>query len=459
MRDDKCYTCGRRNPGLWGFGPALRNLGVTFSFAPMVIGASATIYVATLLLSGGAIRLDSIMALLAPSTPVLFLFGASGAIPVFTFGRWWTVLSAGWLHAGLLHIVLNMYWVRYIGPAMVDILGPARTIIVYVAAGVTGFALSSFAGAFLNGLPIPLLRGAGFTVGASAPVFGLIGALYHYGRTSSSIVKQQATYFAVQAIIFGLIFPGIDNYAHLGGFAGGYVMSAFFNPMTRERGDHMIVAVVLLAATLLSSCASDSWHLPCELHDRARRRLQMLKTLLAGTVVLSLAAAPAFAGQQPTTDKTPTAKAGGASDTLFVKNAAKGGLAEVELGQLAADHGASDQVKKFGQRMVTDHGKANDELKSLAQQKNIKLPTEIDATNKALHDRLSKLSGAAFDRAYMQHMLTDHRKDVNEFKREANSGRDPQMKSFASTTLPTLEEHLQHARQARQAATSAAAGN
>jgi len=262
VRDDKCYTCGRRNPGLWGFGPALRNLGVTFSFAPMVIGASATIYVATLLLSGGAIRLDSIMALLAPSTPVLFLFGASGAIPVFTFGRWWTVLSAGWLHAGLLHIVLNMYWVRYIGPAMVDILGPARTIIVYVAAGVTGFALSSFAGAFLNGLPIPLLRGAGFTVGASAPVFGLIGALYHYGRTSSSIVKQQATYFAVQAIIFGLIFPGIDNYAHLGGFAGGYVMSAFFNPMTRERGDHMIVAVVLLAATFLALAASIITGLP-----------------------------------------------------------------------------------------------------------------------------------------------------------------------------------------------------
>src|SRR5207244_3505079 len=145
VRDDKCYTCGRANPGLWGFGPALRTLGADFGFAPVVIGASATIYVLTLLLSGSAIRMEGIMGLLAPSTPVLFLFGASGAIPVFTFGRWWTVLSAGWLHASLLHIALNMYWVRYIGPAMVDILGPARTIIVYVAAGVTGFALSSFA--------------------------------------------------------------------------------------------------------------------------------------------------------------------------------------------------------------------------------------------------------------------------------------------------------------------------
>ena len=111
-----------------------------------------------------------IMSMLAPSTPVLFLFGASGAVPVFRFGRWWTVLSAGWLHASLLHIFMNMYWVRQMGPAMTEILGPARTVIIYTAGGVAGFALSSFAGAFLP--PIPFLHGAGFTVGASAPVFG-----------------------------------------------------------------------------------------------------------------------------------------------------------------------------------------------------------------------------------------------------------------------------------------------
>ena len=177
----------------------------------------------------------------------------------------------------------------------------------------------------------------------------------------------------------------------------------------------------------------------------------MLKTLLAGTVVLSLAAAPAFAGQQPTTDKTPTAKAGGASDTLFVKNAAKGGLAEVELGQLAADHGASDEVKKFGQRMVTDHGKANDELKSLAQQKNITLPAEIGAKEKALQARLEKLSGAAFDRAYMRAMLADHKTDVNEFRMESKSGKDTEVKAFATKTLPTLEEHLKAAQDANKA--------
>ena len=235
----------------------LRHIGADFGFGPLVIGACVTLYVITLLMSGSAIlRVQGLMSMLAPTTPVLFLFGASGAIPVFTLNRWWTVLSAGWLHAGLLHIFMNMYWVRQMGPAMVDILGPARTVIIYTVGGVAGFALSSFAGAFLP--PIPFLHGAGFTVGASAPVFGLIGALYHYGRTSSSIAKQMAQSIVIQAVLFGLIMgnSGIDNFAHLGGFAGGYFTSAFLNPMTRERGDHMLVAAGCLVATFLSIVAS-----------------------------------------------------------------------------------------------------------------------------------------------------------------------------------------------------------
>ena len=263
VRDDKCYSCGRSNPGLWGFGPVLRRMGADFGFGPLVMGACISLYAITLLMSGNAIfQASGIMSLLAPTTPVLFLFGASGAIPVFTFGRWWTVLSAGWLHASLLHIFMNMYWVRQMGPAMTDILGPARTVIIYTAGGVAGFALSSFAGAYLPA--IPFLHGAGFTVGASAPVFGLIGALYHYGRTSSSIAKQMAQSIVIQAVIFGIVMgnSGIDNFAHLGGFAGGYFTSAFLNPQTRERGDHMIIAVACLAATVLSIVASIVTGLP-----------------------------------------------------------------------------------------------------------------------------------------------------------------------------------------------------
>jgi putative membrane protein len=142
---------------------------------------------------------------------------------------------------------------------------------------------------------------------------------------------------------------------------------------------------------------------------------------------------------------------GASPDSTFVTKAAKGGMAEVELGKLAAEKGTSDQVKQFGQRMVTDHSKANDELKAVAQSKSLTLPTALDPKDKALHDRLAKMSGAAFDRAYMQAMLADHQKDVREFRMEANSGQDPDVKAFAAKTLPTLEEHLKMARDANRA--------
>jgi len=197
-------------------------------------------------LSGGG----SFLSLLSPSTPVLLVFGASGAIPVFGLGRWWTVLSAGWLHAGLLHVAMNMYWLWQMGPAITELFGSSRTVIIYTAGGIAGFTLSSLAGAYFPNLPF--LRAAGLTIGASAPLFGLIGALYHYGRTGSSVVKQMATSIMIQGLIFGLLVPGIDNYAHLGGFVGGYLMSAVLNPMSRERGDHTIIALVCLAATAAS---------------------------------------------------------------------------------------------------------------------------------------------------------------------------------------------------------------
>jgi rhomboid protease GluP len=260
VRDDKCYSCGRSNPGLWGFGPMLRTLGADFAFAPLVIGSCVTVWVITLLMSGGGVASGGILSALSPSTRVLILFGASGAVPVFGYGRWWTVLTAGWLHAGLLHIAMNMYWVWQMGPAITELFGPARTVIIYVVGGITGFTLSSLAGAYFPHLPF--LQAGMLTVGASAPVFGLIGALYHYGRVGSSAIKQMATSIMIQALIFGLLVPGIDNYAHLGGFAGGYFTSAFLDPMSRERGDHMVIALVLLVGTVLAFAASILTGLP-----------------------------------------------------------------------------------------------------------------------------------------------------------------------------------------------------
>jgi rhomboid protease GluP len=257
VRDDKCYICGRANPGLWGFAPLLRQLGADFGFAPFVVGVSSVLYVLTLLASGSELTIAGRgLSFLAPSTRALVLFGASGALPVFGFGSWWSVLSATWLHGGLLHIFFNMYWVRTIGPATADVVGPARTVVIYVVAGVCGFLLSSFMGQ-VGFLPVPFLRGASVTIGASASIFGLLGALVHYGRTSgSSLIRREATQYALVLFIFGLIMPGIDNFAHAGGFAGGYAMSALFNPLTRERGDHLTLAAVCLGATLVAIVAS-----------------------------------------------------------------------------------------------------------------------------------------------------------------------------------------------------------
>jgi rhomboid protease GluP len=255
VNDQRCYNCGRWNPGMWGFAPLLRRLGNDFGFTTVVIGGSAALYVLTLLASGGQIGMSGLLSLLSPSSQALFLFGASGAVPVFGFGRWWTILSAGWLHGNLLHIVFNMMWVRQLGPATGQLYGASRLVIIYTIGGAMGFLLSSLAGVLLPGVPI--LGGASFTIGASAPIFGLLGALVRYGhRTGSSMVRGQAWSWAVTLFVFGLIMPGVDNWAHAGGFAGGYLAAIWLDPLRAERTDHMVIALVCLGATLASVAAS-----------------------------------------------------------------------------------------------------------------------------------------------------------------------------------------------------------
>jgi putative membrane protein len=129
-------------------------------------------------------------------------------------------------------------------------------------------------------------------------------------------------------------------------------------------------------------------------------------------------------------------------DSTFADKAAQGGMAEVKLGQLAKDKASSQAVKDFGQKMIDDHTKANDDLKGVAAKEGVTLPTSLDARDQATYDRLSKLSGTAFDKAYMRDMVADHRTDVNEFRRESDHGTNPGLKAFAARTLPTLEEHL-----------------
>jgi putative membrane protein len=133
------------------------------------------------------------------------------------------------------------------------------------------------------------------------------------------------------------------------------------------------------------------------------------------------------------------------ADTDFMKKAAQGGMAEVALGELAIKNGSNPDVKKFAQRMVNDHTKANDQLKQLAQQKGVELPQGLTAKDKGTKEELSRFSGAKFDRQYMEDMVTDHKKDVADFQRESMSAQDPDLKNFAVQTLPTLQEHLKQA--------------
>lgn len=202
------------------------------------------------------------LALLSPTGLSLFLFGASGAVPVMGYDRWWTVLSASWLHGNLIHIFMNLYWVRQIGPAVSDLYGPGRLVIIYTVGGIVGFALTSFTGAYLHFLP-NLLRGADLTVGASASIFGLFGALVYYGRrTGSSATYKMALQYVLIMFVFGLIMPGIDNFAHAGGFIGGYAASQLLDPLKPERITHMVWALVCLVLSVLSIAASVVLGLP-----------------------------------------------------------------------------------------------------------------------------------------------------------------------------------------------------
>ena len=174
-----------------------------------------------------------------------------------------------------------------------------------------------------------------------------------------------------------------------------------------------------------------------------------LSIAIAGTCTLVAAGQTAGQAGQSTmgnmSEKNPSGL--DSADKTFVRKAAQGGMAEVELGKLAAERAASPQVKKFGERMVADHTKANQELKEMAGRKNIPLPESVDAKDEATKQKLASLSGEEFDRAYMSDMVKDHTQDVSEFKHETTSAKDPEVKQFATKTLPTLEQHLKVAKQ------------
>lgn len=253
VTDDRCFECGALYPALWGWAPVFRRMGEDLGFAKVTIGACALLYLVALLMDPSEIgRPRGFLGFLSPTGPSSFALGAAGHIPVIGYGRWWTVLSAGWLHGSLLHVVFNMYWVRMLAPAVAGLYGPGRMVIVYSVSSVTGFLASS------------LLPGAApLTLGASASLMGLLGALVHYGRRGgSSEVGRWAWGYVILFLVFGFVVPGIDNWAHLGGFLGGWLAARVLDPLKPERIDHLVLALALLAASALAIVVSVVTGLP-----------------------------------------------------------------------------------------------------------------------------------------------------------------------------------------------------
>jgi len=249
---------------MWGFAPVLTRLGRDMGFVPFVMASCAAFYAATLLTSP-QIMGGGIFGFLAPAPTSLVAFGASGYIPVVVYGRWWTVLTATWLHASLIHIVMNMMSIRNVAPIVAEFYGASRMTIIYVVSGVAGFILSTLGSAYLTGIPILgyLMGGGGFTVGASASITGLIGAVYFYGhRTGSGAITEQARFWVLSFLVMGFLIHGIDNWAHVGGLAGGFFCAKFLDPLYPERLDHFLIAIGLLALTAIAIVVSVVTGLP-----------------------------------------------------------------------------------------------------------------------------------------------------------------------------------------------------
>jgi len=231
--EPRCPFCGQVRPGLWGATSWMRRVGFQVDFPHLITVVFVALYVAALLLDPAAIfRPRGMMSLLAPSGEASFKTGMTGAIPVLVYGRWWTVVTAIYLHGGLLHIFFNTMWVRQLGPMVEQLFGPFRLFVIFTVAGVAGFVASVF-------------MGSSFTLGASGSIFGLLAAAIVYGRRSgSALFTRQFLQWAVILFIFGLVFPGVDNWAHGGGFVGGYVTAWLFS---RWHGEREGIGTYLLA--------------------------------------------------------------------------------------------------------------------------------------------------------------------------------------------------------------------
>ena len=243
VNETACPFCGAWRPGLFGWAPALRSfIGGRLDLVTLILMACVTLYAVALLLQPQAVfsPRGGLLSFLSPGRKPLYMLGMTGGW-AWTFGWWWTLFTATYLHGGLLHIFFNVMWIRDLGPAVTDIYGPARAFVLFNIAGASGFLVSNL----VTGVP---------TIGASGAIFGLLAALIVSGRRrGGSMMSAQLWQWAIVLFIFGFLMPGINNWAHAGGFAGGwagaYLMG--FSHEQRESTWVMLVALACIVVTLL----------------------------------------------------------------------------------------------------------------------------------------------------------------------------------------------------------------
>src|SRR3972149_6044059 len=194
-----CLVCGRRNPGMWGFAGPLRRVFRALDFTNAVTVAVVALYIVSLVFDPrAALQPRGILGVFSPSLEALLTLGAAGAVP-WEAGRWWTLLTAIYLHGGLLHILFNVLWIRQLGPAVQEVYGPARLVVIFTVAGAAGVVAS-------NTLGVP------FTIGASGSIFGLLGAIVAYGRKRGGVygrmVLRQYGQWAVLLFVLGFFMAG-----------------------------------------------------------------------------------------------------------------------------------------------------------------------------------------------------------------------------------------------------------